>query len=148
MMSHIRFNDLQDGQRIAEVAGATFNPLSDIVIARLSTDDRLMGGAVYTGYTGVGGSIQVHLAGLLPLWINQDLLWVGFDYPFNQLQIKKLFGQVPASNKHAIEVNLKFGFRPELVVKDVYPDGDMLLVSMYREHCRFLSMKPRSVRTT
>jgi hypothetical protein len=136
---------MSDGLALAAETGATFNPLVDICIARHGRNG-LMGGVLCSNYTGRGGSVSMHVAGMQPHWVSHDLLWVSFDYPFNQLGVKKIFGQVPVSNKQAIDFDLKLGFRPELVIKDVYPDCDMLLLSMYREHCRFLDMQPRSLR--
>lgn len=146
IFKNIRFNDMDDGREICEAAGSCFNPLADVSIARLTPEGKLMGGVVYNGYTGKGGSIGLHYAGFHPRWFSRDMLFVCFDYPFNQLGVKKIFGQVPASNAQAIKVNLHMGFVPEKVIKDVYPDGDMLLVAMYREQCRFLNLVPSALK--
>lgn len=139
----IVFNDAEYGHMIAKAAGTSFNPYSDVCIARVE-DDELWGGVTYTGYTGT--SMGIHVAGFRSDWINKDMLWVAFDYPFVQLKCSKLFGQVPASNRKALEFDLKLGFIEEARVKDVFPDGDLLVLAMKREDCRWLKLKPRSLK--
>jgi len=139
----IVFNNAVYGDRIAKAAGTTFNQRGDVCIAREERGE-LWGGASYTGYT--GSSVGVHTAGFRPDWINQDLLWVCFHYPFVQLGCSKLLGQVPSSNLKALEFDLKMGFIEETRVKDVFPDGDLVVMSMKKETCRWLKLKPRSLK--
>ena len=74
------------------------------------------------------------------------MLFLAFDYPFNQLGVKRIFGQVPEDNHHAIEFNLKFGFRTVARVEGVFPGNIACLVMrLDRENCRMLTIKPRNV---
>jgi len=135
-------NNPEHGYAIAEAAGVIFNPEADIVISRLSNEE-LVGGVLYNGYT--RASINMHVAAFSPRWGSRDMLWVCFDYPFNQLGCKKVFGQVPSKNEHALEFNLKLGFKIETLIPDVFPEDDLLVVSMVREDCRWLNIKPRTL---
>jgi len=138
----IRFNETSDGYAIAGVAGASYNPITDQIIARITPRGNLMGGVLYSDWTGLGGSIHMHVAGFHPRWINRAMLTVCFDYPFNQLNVRKIFGQVPMDNERAIRFNEHFGFRKETVIYDTFPGDkpacDMQLMSMYKDECRFL----------
>jgi hypothetical protein len=138
----IHINDFDHGTRIAKAAGVILNPHGDVVISH-SRRGELTGGMIYNNFT--GSSINLHIAGFDPRWGDRDLVWMGFDYPFNQLGCSKVFGQVPASNKQALEFDLKLGFKVETVIKDVFPDGDLLVVSMSKGDCRWLNLKPRNV---
>ena len=138
----IRFNHHPDGEQIARSAGCVYNPIGDTTISRYDNDGDCMGGALFRDYTGRGGSTCVHFAGFHPRWICKDLLFVCFDYPFNQLGVKKMFAQVPMSNETSLKLCRHFGWKPEQVIEDVYPDGDMQLFSMYRADCRFLDIVP------
>jgi RimJ/RimL family protein N-acetyltransferase len=138
----IQMNNPEHGYAIAEAAGVIFNPEADIVISRLSNGE-LAGGVLYNGYT--RASINMHVAAFSPRWGSRDMLWVCFDYPFNQLGCKKVFGQVPSKNEHALEFNLKLGFKIETLIPDVFPEDDLLVVSMVREDCRWLNIKPRTL---
>lgn len=146
VISDIRFNDITHGTMICEAAGAAFNPLVDQCIARVTPQGNLRGGMAYTNYTGLGGSISMHVAGFDRRWLSRDLLWVAFSYPFDQLCLKQIFGQVHARRFADLNLFLSAGFRAVTTIEDVYPDGDMILLSMYREDCRFLNIVPRSIR--
>jgi RimJ/RimL family protein N-acetyltransferase len=72
------------------------------------------------------------------------MLWISFSYPFEQLRVSKLIAQVPSRNRKALDFDLKLGFKQEAIVADIYPDGeDLLILSMRREDCRWLKLKPR-----
>lgn len=138
----IHINDHDHGYRVAKAAGVIFNPSGDVVISH-SRQGALTGGMIYNCFTGC--SINIHIAGFDPRWGDRDLVWVGFDYPFNQLGCKKVFGQVPASNTQALEFDLKLGFKIDAVIKDVFPDGDLIVVSMAKDDCHWLKLKPRNL---
>ena len=125
---------------IGQEAGYVFNPRCDQVISRV-VDNELLGGVVYSGYT--GHSIALHFAGFDPHWIIRDMIWVCFDYPFTQLGVKKIFAPVPSSNTLALEMDLRWGFKDPVVLKDVFDDGDLIVLSMLREDCKWLKLKPR-----
>lgn len=140
----IVFDNHSHAHLIALSSGAIFNPAADRCISR-EENGLLLGGTLLSGYTGKGGSISVHIAGFTPTWMTRDLIWVTFDYIFNQLGCAKLFGQVPASNQKALEFDLKMGYKVEHVIEGVFPDGDLYLVAMRREGCRWLKLKPRGI---
>ena len=74
------------------------------------------------------------------------MLWVSFNYTFIQLGCKVLFGQVPETNSKALEFDLKIGFKEITRIDDVFPDGGLILLAMRREECRWLKLKPRSLK--
>ena len=140
MVSNAEYGDL-----LARRAGTTYNPAVDVNFARVR-DGVLLGGAVFSGYT--GESICVHTASWTKHWINRDLLFMSFDYPFNQLGVKRMFGQVPEDNTHAQEINLKFGFRYVARIEGVFRNNVACMVMcMERSECRFLDVKPRNVKS-
>jgi RimJ/RimL family protein N-acetyltransferase len=138
-MSRFRINHPDDGGRIARSAGLIYNVAADQCIARLDDDGALMGGVVYQNYT--RKSIGIHMAGFHPRWVNRDMIWMAFDYPFNQLGVDVVFGQLPASNTTALDLDRRLGFEEVLRVPDVYPCGEAVLMRMYRENCKWLKAK-------
>lgn len=138
----IQFGNHEHGYRIAEAAGCVYNPAVDQVISRVE-DGELWGGNIITGFTGV--SVHMHTAGFRPGWANRDFLWVLFHYPFVQLGCRTVFGQVPESNTKALEIDLKLGFKIVARIDDVFPDGACLVLSLAREDCRWLNLKPRGL---
>jgi RimJ/RimL family protein N-acetyltransferase len=141
-VDRIVINDMGHGERIARLSGTIFNPRGHQVVSRMK-DGELLGGVIFTDYT--RASITVHMAGFVKNWANRDLIWCVFHYAFEQLGVKKIFGQVPASNEEALQIDLKLGFSIETRVKDVFVDGDLIVVSMYRDQCRWLKLKPRGL---
>ena len=139
----IVFGNEHFGRVIAEAAGTTFNPEVDRCIARVERQE-LWGGVVFQNYT--GASIGIHVAAFRDDWINKDMLWVTFHYPFVQLGCKKIFGLVPVSNRKALEFDLKLGFKIEATITDVFDDGDCAVVSMRKDECRWLRVRPTGLK--
>jgi RimJ/RimL family protein N-acetyltransferase len=120
---------------IAKAAGFHFNPECDIVMAR-EEDGKLLGGVIFQAYN--GASIVIHVAGFAPNWLNRDLLWIAFSYPFDQLKVTKLFTQTPSDNRKALDFNTNLGFKDEARIEGVFRDADLIVRSMRREDCRWL----------
>lgn len=133
----IVYNDITHKTAIAKAANCEFKG-TDPVIARVE-GGKLLGGSVFENYT--GASMCIHVAGFDPRWINREILFATFHYPFVQLGCKILFGPTPASNARACKLNLKFGFDPTYRIADVFPDGDMILFTMTPAQCRWLSLR-------
>lgn len=141
----IVFNNKAHGFALGKCAGFMYNPYGDAVISRTNNDGYLMGGVVYKDFN--GRSVSLHVASLLPNWVNHDLLWVAFDYPFNHMKVDMLFGLVPSNNTKALEFDLRLGFKEIFRVPDAAPDADLILLQMLREDCRWLKLKPRYLRS-
>lgn len=139
----IVMNNFEHGFAIAKSAGVSLNPAVDQVISRVADDGRLLGGVIYQNYT--GASVGAHVASFDPHWLNQDMLWVIFDYPFNQLKVTKLLGQVMSNKEKVLDFDKRLGFKEEVRIPEVFPDADLVVLSMRREDCRWLSLKPRSI---
>ncbi|MGI9135794.1 MAG: hypothetical protein ACR2JS_01890 [Candidatus Nanopelagicales bacterium] len=141
----ILLNVPEHGHAIANAARCYYNPACDQVISRVDQEGELLGGVIFQGYTGT--SIHMHMAGFVDHWANRDLIWCVFDYPFNQLGCKKVFGQVCEANTKALEIDLKLGFKIVAKVDDVYPEGACLVLAISPEECRWLKVKPRALRS-
>lgn len=141
----IVFNNKEHGARIAKAIPRVYNP-ADNVISRVegpTPDGKLLGGVIYDGHT--GPLIFMHQAGFTKRWISRELLWVCFDYPFNQLGCTKVAGTIPSTDQALLDINLKMGFVVETSLEGGYPGGDMLVMTMTRDQCRWLKLKPREL---
>lgn len=134
----------QHGSMIMELIDSQFSPVTMQVISRVENSE-LLGGVVYENYTGAGGSIEAHIGSFGPRWLNRDLLYVMFDYPFKQLDCKQAFVRVKSKNEKSLNWCHSLGFKEYCVIEDVFPDDDMILLRMKRDECRFLNVKPRTV---
>ena len=97
---------------------------------------KLIAGVVLEGYN--GRNANVHLAGIGRHWLNRNMLTTFFHYCFNHLGLTRLTGLVPASNADALAFDLHAGFKLEYTMTDGARDGDLHILVMRREDCRFL----------
>jgi len=99
--------------------------------------------AAVIGYAGfMPNACQMHIAAVDEVnWMSRDLLWAAFDYPFNVLGVKVILGQINADNESALKLNRHLGFKVVAEIPDAHMDGDLVLMAMRREDCRWLDLK-------
>lgn len=127
----------QDPQRVCEwVAGKNEGiwNRSDASAIGLEKDGQLVAGTIYCDF--LGQSVCMHTA---IEHMNRDFLGYCFYYPFEELQVKKVLGLVDSFNSRAIQLDLHLGFVLESTIKDASTDGDLLIFSMTRDQCRWLT---------
>lgn len=122
------------GQWVANRVNGVFTPENSSCIGLLDKDGNLVAGVWYESYTKT--SIIAHIA--IEGRMSKEFLSVIFNYPFVQLGVNKIIGIVNSSNEDALRLDNKLGFVEEARIKDVYPDGDMVLLTMTKDKCRFL----------
>lgn len=71
-------------------------------------------------------------------WLNREFLRFAFVYAFDQMKVRKLIGIVPSNNEQALKFDLNLGFSEEARIKDAHPQGDLILLSMTRQACRWI----------
>ena len=86
-------------------------------------------------------SCQMHTAAIVPNWISKDLLWACFDYPFNKLGVKVILASVASTNEEALKLDRHLGFVDKAYIEDAHLDGDLVILAMRRENCRWLGIK-------
>lgn len=128
-------NNQEHGWAIAALAGCPYNPARNPVISRAEGGE-LVGGAIMQDYT--KRTISLHVAGFRPMWLNRELLKAVCGYAFTQLKCEQMLAGIRSGNSEALSFARKAGFCPVARVPDVYPDGDLVIMSMRREHCRWL----------
>lgn len=97
----------------------------------------LVAGVLYDNWT--GRAIQMHVASDgSRKWLNREFLRVAFEYPFEQLKLNKVIGIVDSTNTDALRFDHHLGFVTEAIIKDAGRHGDLHILSMTRQQCRFL----------
>lgn len=86
-------------------------------------------------------SCEMHTAAIVPNWISKDLLWACFDYPFNILKVKVILASVASTNEEALRLDRHLGFIDKAYIEDAHVDGDLVILAMRRENCRWLDIK-------
>lgn len=105
-------------------------------IGQLNSQGQLVGGCVFTNYT--GRDIHGHLGGV-GNWLTRRFLGECFRYIFVTLGCARATGLVAASNIKAQRFDESMGFVYEGTLREYLPDGeDAYIYGMLRSECRWL----------
>lgn len=100
-------------------------------------DGRLVAGVAYANWNGV--NVECHIASdKSRKWLTRQYLWTIFDYPFNQLGVKRITVCVGEGNRDSTRFVEHLGFILEAKLKAAHPTGDLLIYRMDRQDCRFI----------
>ena len=72
--------------------------------------------------------------------MTREYLRMCFAYPFQQLQCSKIIGLVGSKNEVARRFDEHLGFQLEATLEAAHPDGALLLYTMTKEQCRWVSI--------
>lgn len=121
------------GRWVCERTGGLYEPTSAAAIG-WEVDGELVAGTLYDQFN--GRSICMHVAAEKP--VTRTFTRTCFDYPFNQLGVQKVIGLVDSTNDSALRFDLHLGFVEEARVKDAGKFGDLILLTMTRQQCRWI----------
>jgi len=138
-MSNIVVVEPQDALRAWLCDKIKYVPTPNMTcIGLYSLDDKELKWVV--GYDGWSeNSVEVHLAG--SGYLNREFLYKGFAYPFIHGGVKVLVGRVSSANKKALRLNKHLGYREMCRIPNAAEDGDLVIMAMQREECRWLGLK-------
>lgn len=138
MSERIVYGDMDALVRVCNAVGRVPHPHIDGVVS-LHRGDELRGGVVYSDYT--KESVCCHIAGFAPGWLNRTYMYLIFDYPFTQMDVKRIFTQIKETNLVSLAFNQKLGFEPVAYIPGVFQDNvAMIVMKMEREDCRWLKL--------
>lgn len=122
----------QVGNYVADKLGTTAKSFGVYTAIGVADDSGLIGGTVFNRYNGV--NVWPHWAGEQGVdWMSKYFLACCFHYMFVKLGCVRITGAVDASNIHAMDVDLRLGFKPEAVLKGAAADGgDINLLVMWK----------------
>ena len=101
----------------------------------------MVAGVVYTDFN--GSSIAIHSRVSNPRLVSREFFWAIFNYPFNQLGVRRVTGLVSTANLAAQRVDEHLGFVEEARLKEYFPDGDAIIYVMWKESCKWLALTQR-----
>lgn len=97
----------------------------------------LVAGVAYADWN--GPNIVCHIAAEGKRWATRYYLWAIFDYPFNQLNCKRITVCVGEGNSTSQLFVEHLGFRLEATLSAAHPTGDLLVYVMWKEWCKWIS---------
>lgn len=124
------------------IGGCDFGPCKAMGIVR---DGKPLAGIVYNNFISHKGkpiSLEMSVAADTRDWLNKQILFAVFAYPFLQIGVPRVQSTTAADNTHTIDFNLRLGFTKEGYGRKAYFDGrDCLVTSMLREECKWIRRK-------
>jgi RimJ/RimL family protein N-acetyltransferase len=102
-------------------------------------DGNLVAVIAFTNF--IPNACAMHIASVGENWMSKDLLWACFDYPFKKLEKKVILATMEASNEEAIKLNRHLGFQDKALIEDAHEYGDLLLMAMRKEDCKWLNLR-------
>lgn len=127
------------GRWVADGARFVWRP--DMRAIGLEKGGELIAGTVYEDFN--GASIVMHQRNAGPGSLTRAFVFDCFAYPFIQLGCTTVIGYTISDNAAAMRMNAHLGFEVTAVLEDAHPAGDILIYTMRREACRFLSWGSR-----
>jgi len=122
---------------ITGVLGMQFSPYATFIGQEIDGEVK----AVVAYDNVLDKSCLMHTAAIVPNWISKDLLWACFDYPFNKLGLSVILASVSSNNEEALKLDRHLGFVDKAYIEDAHIDGDLVILAMRRENCRWLDIK-------
>ena len=98
-------------------------------------DGQIRAVVVYCGF--YGKSCMIHVGSEGQHWATKDFLKKVFDYPFNTLKLKVIIGTVAGSNTKALRLDRHLGFKDVAFIPDAHDDGDLVILEMRPEYCKW-----------
>ena len=106
------------------------------------SEGKLAAAMLYNHYT--GSSISMSARVEVPEKVQREWLFTVFDYPFNQLGVKRVTALIAESNQRSLSSCKHLGWKYETVLKDYFPGCDGIVLVMRKEDCRWLGFKKRT----
>lgn len=104
-------------------------------IANVTIEGKILGVVGFDNWN--GASCQMHVAGE-GRWLTRDMVRACFDYAFNVAGLRVVIGLVPSTNAKALRFDKHVGFTEVGRIADAVPGGDLVIMQLRREHCRYL----------
>ncbi len=141
-MKRIVYDAERIGRWVCERTGGVYDGLGSAI--GLERDGEIVGGVLFDNYN--GRSICMHVASNgTGHWITPEFLRQVFHYPFIQLGVSVIIGQVDSTNSAALSFDEAIGFKLEHVIPDAGKFGDLVILTMRPAQCRFLKLKERQI---
>lgn len=106
-----------------------FGPCTGIGVAK---DGKPIAGVIYHMYDDHFKTMMVSIAADSPRWASRGIILALLHYPFEQLQIRKLWSVMAMSNQRAIRFNKGIGFRQEAILARHFGKDHAVVTRMFR----------------
>jgi RimJ/RimL family protein N-acetyltransferase len=123
------------GPWVCAKTGGTWIKGRGTAIGKLNQNGDLVAGVLYEDWN--KANVIQHIAAD-GNWATRGFLRLIFDYPFNQLNVKRVSAPIAASNKKCITLVKSMGYTLECTLEQANPDGDVHIFRMFRNECKYI----------
>jgi RimJ/RimL family protein N-acetyltransferase len=102
----------------------------------IERDGEIVCGVLFENYN--GRSVQIHVAVKPGSRMTKEWLRTLFRYAFCELKVNKIIGVVDSTNPAALNFDRHIGFKDEAVIEGAGRYGDLILLSMTKNNCKYL----------
>lgn len=99
---------------------------------------QLIAGVCYENFTLCDVNIHIASRPGIKNWVTREGMVRVYQYPFILCKLRRITALLEASNHAARRMNTHMGFVVEGIKRNAYPNGDMLIMGMLKEDCRFI----------
>lgn len=109
----------------------------------LIRDKSLIAGIVYNNFEAMNA--EMHIGAVDGArWMTKAFLFAAFDYPFNQLGLRRVTARVKKKNERANSFVRNIGFTYEGEMRHFFARDDALIYGLLKEDCRFLHLERKA----
>ena len=105
---------------------------------------QIIGGVALNEYN--GANVNMHTAASARNWLSREYLFCIFDYCFRQLGVNRVTALVGSGNAHTLRFVGKVGFVEECRISKAHPSGDLVVLAMWPENCKWTRWNPDTSR--
>lgn len=134
-----------DKERVAKFVAENIkfvngHPYENYQAIGLEKDGDIVCGVVYTDYSESDGDLQLHIAATTPKWCTKNNMRMFLDYPFNQLNCRRVTTKAAGDNPRILKFMDGTGFTREGVLRQAFGRKvDAILYGMLKEECYWLN---------
>lgn len=125
---------------VEERVKGRFGPARGIGLERrVGAQWRMVAGVAYESHNGPNVVCHIAIDGAHAM--TREWLRVIFDYPFNQIGVRRITVGVEEGNARSRRLVEHMGFRLEARLDRAAKSGDIFIYRMFRDECRFIARK-------
>lgn len=103
---------------------------------------KLIAGVIFDSFE-TGARCSMHCVGVEENWCSRELLYHCFNYVFNDAKCKVVINTVSSINESSITFTKHVGFTEVARIKDGVVGGDLVILVMHRENCKWLWLRAK-----
>jgi len=130
------------GPWVAERVGGKWTPGRGHTLGWMD-GGKLLAGVLVEDWN--GACCTMHVAGE-GTWAYPKFIDTVFDYVFGQLKCRCTFAVVSSVNEKCLRLCLRLGYEEVVRLKEAHPDGDLVLLRLWREAWENRNVEAKSAR--